>query len=123
MVLEDRIRQYCDQCLHEYRQTQTITFADARRAKLKELRAAGIDPSHTGEASEKLSSRMQQRKREEAAWDAAHPDVEVDEEVVGSEILPGLRGVMLSTLVAATGLSQQYCSLIRRGLKVPHRRH
>jgi hypothetical protein len=66
---------------------------------------------------------MQQRRRDEAEWDEAHPDAIVDEAVFRSEILPGLQGLPLSTLVVATGLSQQYCSLIRRGLKVLHARH
>lgn len=59
----------------------------------------------------------------EAARNAVHPDMQVDEKVFRSEILPGVQGVALSTLLTTTGLSQQYCSLIRRGLKVPHRRH
>jgi hypothetical protein len=40
-----------------------------------------------------------------------------------SEILPGLRDVHVSTMAAATGLSEVYCSLIRLGKKVPHPRH
>lgn len=123
VVLEDWTRQYCDECLPEYWEARRTSFSDTGRAKLKELRAAGIVPSHTGEASEKRRSRMQQRKQEEQEWDATHPDTEVDEEVFRTEILPGLQGVPLSTLASATGLSQQYCSLIRRGLKVPHHRH
>lgn len=55
---------------------------------------------------------MKQRRREEAEWDAAHPDMQVDEKVFRSEILPGMQGVSPSTLAVATGLSQQYCSLI-----------
>lgn len=66
---------------------------------------------------------MKQRRREEAEWDLAHPDVEADEEVFRSEILRKLQALPLSRISAATGLSQQYCSLIRRGLKVPHHRH
>jgi CRISPR-associated endonuclease Cas1 len=123
VVLEDQSRHYCDECLPEYRETQVASYAEAGRAKLREMREAGIDPSHTGEASAKRSSRMQQRRREEAEWEAAHPDTEVDELVFTTEILPQLQDVSLSTMMRATGLSQQYCSLIRRGLKVPHRRH
>jgi CRISPR-associated endonuclease Cas1 len=122
-VLEDRSRHYCDECLPGHREAQAASYAEAGRTKLREMREAGIDPSQTGEAAEKRRDTMKQRRREEAAWDKAHPDVEVDEEVFRSEILPGLQGLPLSTLVAATGLSQQYCSLIRRGLKVPHPRH
>jgi hypothetical protein len=123
VMLDDRSRQYCDDCLPEYREAQAASYAEAGRAKLREMRASGIDPSQTGEAATKRRDTMKQRRREEAKWDEAHPDVEVDEEVFRSEILPGLQGVPLSTLAAATGLSQQYCSLIRRGLKMPHSRH
>lgn len=82
-----------------------------------------MDPSHTGEAAEKRRSVMKQRRQEELAWDAAHPDIKVYEAEFAKEILPGLRGLSLTRIAAATGLSQQYCSLIRRGLKVPHARH
>jgi hypothetical protein len=39
------------------------------------------------------------------------------------EVLPVLRGATISQLVAATGLSEHYCSLIRLGKRVPHPRH
>ncbi len=39
------------------------------------------------------------------------------------KILPLLQGVPISRMVQATGLSLRYCSLIRRGLYVPHPRH
>lgn len=123
MVLDDRTRQYCDECLPEYREAQRAAFSDAGRAKLKELRAAGIDPSRTGVAAEKRRSTMQQRKREEAEWYAAHPDAKADEAVFRREILPRLQNLSLVQISAATGLSPQYCSLVRRGLKVPHQRH
>ncbi|HEV2073617.1 MAG TPA: hypothetical protein VGR29_08255 [Thermomicrobiales bacterium] len=123
VVLEDRTRHYCDECLPEYREAQVTSYAEAGRAKPQEMREAGGDPSQTGEAATKRRDTMTQRRREEAAWDEAHPDVKVDEAVFRSKILPGLQGVPLSTLVTVTGLSQQYCSLARRGLKTPHPRH
>lgn len=122
-MLEDRARRYCDDCLPEYREAQSTSFSDAGRTILKELRAEGIDPSHTGEATEKRRTIMDQRRREEAEWDAAHCGVEVDESVFYAEILPQLQDLSISNIAKATGLSQQYCSLIRRGLKVPHPRH
>lgn len=123
VILEDRTRQYCDDCLPDYREAQASSFSDAGRAKLRELREAGTDPSQTGEATEKRRAVMTQRRREEAEWNAAHVDRIADESIFRTEILPTLQGLSLSTIVAATGLSQQYCSLIRRGLKVPHTRH
>jgi hypothetical protein len=53
------------------------------------------------------------------AWKGDRPDPAV----FRSEILPGLRRKPIGELVAATGLSEHYCSLIRLGKKVPHARH
>lgn len=39
------------------------------------------------------------------------------------DILPGLHGVTLRGIMAATGLSKRFVSQIRNGLAVPHRRH
>jgi hypothetical protein len=51
--------------------------------------------------------------------DGERPDPAVFE----AEILPALRDARISDLVAATGLSDHYCSLIRLGKRVPHERH
>jgi hypothetical protein len=123
VILEDRSRQYCEECLPVYRDAQISSFTNAGRAKLQDLRASGVDPSQTGAAAEKRRNVMKQRRQEELAWDAVHPDVQTDEAAFAREILPGLRDLPLSQIAAGTGLSQQYCSLIRRGLKVPHPRH
>jgi hypothetical protein len=99
------------------------SFSQSGRVKLQELRASGIDPSQTGAAAEKRRAVMKRRRSEELAWDAKHPGVTADEVAFTRDILPGLRGLTLSQISKSTGLSQQYCSLIRRGLKVPHPRH
>jgi len=39
------------------------------------------------------------------------------------KILPALREFTIARLVAATGLSARYCSLIRLGKRAPHPRH
>lgn len=123
VILEDRTRHYCDDCLPQYRETHIDSFTSAGRAKLQELRASGVDPSQMGAAAEKRRLTMQQRRREEAEWNAAHPDAVVDEAVFVNEILPHLQSLSLSVIATHTGLSQQYCSLVRRGLNVPHPRH
>ena len=38
-------------------------------------------------------------------------------------ILPGLAAVSVRAMAAATGLSHPYCSMIKRGIYVPHPRH
>jgi hypothetical protein len=52
-------------------------------------------------------------------WAGERPDPAI----FTSEILPGLRQRSVPDLMAATGLSQYYCSLTRLGKKVPHPRH
>ncbi|MGO9820078.1 MAG: hypothetical protein ACLPTJ_05420 [Solirubrobacteraceae bacterium] len=52
-------------------------------------------------------------------WTGQRPDPAI----FAAEILPGLRRKTIGELVAATGLSEHYCSLIRLGKKVPHPRH
>ncbi len=64
---------------------------------------------------------MAKRKRAEAEWDSEH--AAADTELFRREILPGLKGVPLRRLAAATGLSLRYCALIRSGERVAHPRH
>lgn len=52
-------------------------------------------------------------------WRGPEPDIAI----LQTDILPGLRDLPIQKLVAATGLSEHYCSLIRLGNKVPHPRH
>jgi hypothetical protein len=46
-----------------------------------------------------------------------------DPRVFTERLLPSVREVPLSRLVAATGLSLRYCSLVWRGEYVPHLMH
>ena len=55
------------------------------------------------------------------AWEREHGPA--DPQVYKREILPKLADVPLRWLVAVTGLSTTTCSLIRRGLRIPHPRH
>ncbi|MDP9369369.1 MAG: hypothetical protein M3Q03_14030 [Chloroflexota bacterium] len=57
-------------------------------------------------------------------WERGRGDADQgDAEVFRREVLPKLQGVPLGVMAKATGLSEGYCSFIRRGEKVPHRRH
>jgi len=60
--------------------------------------------------------------QDQAAWESEH-GTEADPEVFQQEILPQLEGVTLSAMAETAGLSEPYCSLIRRGRYVPHARH
>lgn len=54
-------------------------------------------------------------------WTAS--DEQHDPERFRREILPRLQGITLRTMAKTTGLSVDYCSKIRRGLRVSHLRH
>lgn len=44
-------------------------------------------------------------------------------EVFERDILPALQSVPVRAMARATGLTRAYCSMIRRGVYVPHPRH
>ncbi len=120
--LSDPERRYCDDCLPERRTENLADLMTAGPQALAQLVAEGRDPTHGGEAAHKRGQSNARRVREAVAWNAANPE-RPDPEVFRREILPRLEGVPLSAIVRATGLSLRYCSLIRRGLYVPHARH
>ncbi|MBX7135069.1 MAG: CRISPR-associated endonuclease Cas1 [Fimbriimonadaceae bacterium] len=121
-VLEDRSRKYCDVCAPERQVESLAIFAKAGPARLAQLRAEGNDPTKTEAARAKQGQRNRESYRANAEWDQAHAG-EVTTVDFAQDILPGLQGVALSTIMRATGLSLRYCSLIRQGQKVPHQRH
>lgn len=60
--------------------------------------------------------------REALQWEREH---KVEHELADfkRDVLPRLQRVSLGAMAKATGLSLGYCSMIRRGLYVPHPRH
>jgi hypothetical protein len=86
---------------------------------LARLRAEQRDPAHGGRVAQLRGAKNAAQGRAVREWEGAPPDPEV----FRSEILPELRRKPIGDLVAATGLSEHYCSLIRLGKKVPHPRH
>jgi CRISPR-associated endonuclease Cas1 len=117
--LPDRRRRYCDDCRAERFAGGAPAGRQRAAEVLAQLRAEQRDPAHGGRAA-------QLRGRKNAAHQAAVREwsgERLDPEVFRSEILPGLCRVPIAELVAATGLSEHYCSLIRLGKKVPHPRH
>ncbi len=121
LVLDTPGRTYCDECLPKDRRGRTAAFSAAGPAGLARLRAQGIDPSQSPKAKRKMGRANARNMREVHAWDREHE--RPDTEIFVREILPGLQGLPLRRLAAATGLSIQHCGLIRRGLRVPHPRH
>lgn len=99
-----------------------LTIQAGGPARLALLRAEGRDPARGGKAARKRGESIAKRNREAAEWDRAHSKRPVPE-LFRREILPWLQGVPVEQIMKVTGLSLRYCSLIRRGLYVPHPRH
>ncbi len=121
-ILEDSARRYCDDCLPDVRKEQGTTFAVAGPAALARRRAAGTDPAHGGEAGRSRGRRNATHYAALALWERAELD-RPEPEHFTRDILPILQDVPLSEMAKATGLTEGYCSFVRRGLKVPHQRH
>lgn len=121
-ILERRGRIYCDDCLPKYRDEHASSFSDAGRKRMAELRATGRDPSKGGEVGRRRGAKNSQHMKEQKIWESEHGP-KADPEVFTREILPKLQDISLAKMAQATCLSQQYCSLVRRGLKAPHPRH
>jgi len=62
-----------------------------------------------------------QRMDEAWEWDRKNPHP--DPEVFRREILPLIKAVPLGRIAAATGVSKQFASRVRRGDSTPHPRH
>jgi hypothetical protein len=86
---------------------------------LAQLRAEQQDPAHGGRAAEIRGAKNAAHQAAVREWQGERSDPAI----FTSEILPGLRQRSIGELVAATGLSEHYCSLIRLGKRVPHARH
>jgi hypothetical protein len=93
-------------------------FERAGPAAIAAARAAGQDRSHGGPAASARGATQSVRRRDELAWQGAP----TDPAEFGRDVLPAIAQVPLGILCERTGLSIRYVSLIRRGLRVPHRR-
>lgn len=122
VVLQSEQRTYCDECVPGIR----IEGFDQARAKatatLAQARAEGKDPAHGGEAATKRAQTLARRIREAKARET-ETSSRPDPDTFVREILPGLKTVSVRAMAGATGLTRGYCSMIRRGLYVPHARH
>jgi uncharacterized protein YidB (DUF937 family) len=88
-------------------------------AVLGQLRAGQRDPAHGGQAAVIRRRKNAADQAAVRAWQGERPDPAIFE----TQILPALRDVPITALIAATGLSQHYCSLIRFCKRLPHARH
>jgi hypothetical protein len=118
-----RDRVYCDDCLPHYRREQYDAYAKAGVSGLAALRHVGSDPSHGGDAGKRRGATQSKQQQERREWEAANQGARFDPQSFRREILPRIQGVPLSELARATGLSLLYASQVRRGIRIPHRRH
>lgn len=117
--LPGRRYRYCERCRSERFQRDAERGRQRAARVLAQLRAEERDPGHGGEAALKRGRKNAAHQAAVRAWVGERPDPLV----FSSEVLPGLRGVRISELAQATGLSEHYCSLVRLGKRVPHPRH
>jgi CRISPR-associated endonuclease Cas1 len=115
-------RSYCDACVRKFEHEKLPKLLAAGSSAIARLAAEGRDSAHGGEAARKRGRAIRQRLREAAEWNRAHLE-RPDPGQFKREILPRLRSVSVRRIKKITGLSIRYCSLIRRGLYVPHPRH
>jgi CRISPR-associated endonuclease Cas1 len=122
VILEASARRYCDDCLPDIREERLSTFTVAGPAALARRRAAGTDPAHGGEAGKARGRSNAKHYAAVALWENEQGG-QPDPEHFTREILPMLQGIPLGKMAKATGLTEGYCSFVRRGLKLPHCRH
>jgi len=60
------------------------------------------------------------RRRVAAEWIAAHGDVPYEPERFQQDILPGLKELKLTEIMAVTGWSKSFASRVRAAQSVPH---
>jgi CRISPR-associated endonuclease Cas1 len=110
----------CGPCWSRFQ--EDLEWSTAGRSRLAAMRADGEDPAHGGEAGRKRAAKISSENRKSAEWERESSQ-KPDPTVFLDMILPGLQHIGLHQMSDATGLSVDYCSKIRRGLKTPHPRH
>jgi CRISPR-associated endonuclease Cas1 len=115
----DGRRRFCPECQEQRFLEQGPAARERASEVLARLRAEHRDPAHGGRAAGLRGSKNAAHQAAVRAWAGERPDPEV----FRVEILPELRHKPIGELMAATGLSEHYCSLIRLGKRVPHARH
>jgi CRISPR-associated endonuclease Cas1 len=121
LVLDDRGRMYCDECLSALRLGNSENIRKAH-GRLRELRAQGTEPMAAPEVRKKIGRNNRVRQRAILEWEAVHGR-DWDSTVFRQEVLPGLQNLTVTRMATQSGLSIQYCSQIRSGKKVPHPMH
>jgi len=113
-------RRLCTSCSSRARPTILEEFAHAGQRTLAQHRAEGVDPAHGGAAAKARGDANAEHQRAARAFidDGSLNSIDFER-----DILPRLRGSSLREISEVCGLSQAFCSRIRAGRVVPHRRH
>lgn len=121
----DRPRgRYCPSCLDDRRKEVGISLgAYSARTASDLLIRTGKRPTHTPEAKLARQEGNVAQRAQQAAWEATHAGEVHDPAWFTREILPGIRGMSLTKIADATGMSTSSASKIRAGRRVPHPRH
>jgi CRISPR-associated endonuclease Cas1 len=122
MFDEGEERTYCDDCVIAARMEAFDGAGLKAAARLDDLRREGSDPAHGGEAAMKRAASLARRKAEAQAFERVAGELP-PRETFARDILPGLASASVRAMAEATGLTRAYCSMIRRGVYVPHPRH
>jgi hypothetical protein len=77
------------------------------------------DSNHGARATRKRKRSVAARGKAVVDWEQSH-GAEYDPAEFTMRILPAIQHLSVSALARATGLSLRYCSIVRRGEKVPH---
>lgn len=120
--LPTRRHRYCHACREQKRTEASHRGREQAARVLGQLRAEARDPAHGGQAGQARAAKNAAHQRALREWDSEH-GTDADPTEFAASVAPKLRGVPLSELTTATGLSEHYCSLIRLGKRVPHHRH
>jgi hypothetical protein len=113
--LPDRRRRYCEPCRQQRWTKNASQGRNTAATVLARLRAEQQDPAHGGRAARIRGTKNAAHQRAVREWTGERPDASVFQ----AETLPELRLMPIAELMAATGLSEHYCSLIRLGKKTP----
>ncbi len=95
-------------------------FRGSGPARLTELRKSGRDPTNTPKAKAAKAKKNAAHYRQNAAW---IDDGSLDGIDFARDIFPRIAKMPVGRMAKMIGLSQAYCSNVRAGKVVPHRRH
>jgi CRISPR-associated endonuclease Cas1 len=111
-------RQYCDNCLLEHQVQSGNNLAHEARQRLSKMRIDGLDRAHGGEAAKKRGEKNTRHFISNKFFDVETVNIDYQR-----EIMPFLHLLSVRRIAGATELSISYCSFIRRGIHIPHKRH